>query len=371
MDAQKKLAFVALPFKYPYIPDHFDNILRPALDEAGFAAEKADDIYCTGLIIDQIKSYIARADLILCELTGRNANVLYELGLANALGKPAIVITQEEGDVPFDLRHRPYLRYNPMTRGWQRELRNRITTAARLVASAGSDERPLYTNLPPDDIRVATGTHNRQMYTIIGLKPEEPVTSAVFQSFQVHPEENRNPIASLWADPQLDSRIAATVSKENGAPVLRVSFSNQEGTLSPSVGIHPEGLIAKLVPKEATKLVFHANLPAGRATSDVAGVSIAVRVANGHAEHWTYRDRNTNGLAKFKVPNRPGPPLEVDLRTARRWELFYGAGNHAAFPAMADFRVVTCVVFEFGCGGSARELGHGDGEVEIGAIRFE
>ncbi len=372
MELRRQLAFVALPFRYPYYPDHFDNIIKPALEEAGYEVEKAADIYYAGLIIEQIKQSIVRADLIVCELTGRNANVLYELGLAHSLGKPAVVMTQDEGDVPFDLRHRPFLRYDPTQRGWQRHLRQRLTSAARDIATNGSDERPLHTHLlPPDDMRVAARTHDKQLYAIIGLKPEEPVETTVFQTFTLDSETNMNPVANLWADPKSENHVAAHIHRESRASLLRVRFESSEGTLSPTVAIHPEGLLARRVPPNCTKLTFEAKLVPTGERSERSDVTLAIRVVNGHAEHWTYWNQNTNGLTKFKVVDAAEPRFEVDLRTGSRWQLFRGAGNHAPNPKHVDFSVVTSVVFELGCGGSARELGHGQGEVDIGCIRFE
>jgi len=47
----------------------------------------------------------------LCDCTGRNPNVFYEAGIAHTLGREVILITQNEQDIPFDLRHRRYIRY--------------------------------------------------------------------------------------------------------------------------------------------------------------------------------------------------------------------------------------------------------------------
>ena len=38
-------------------------------------------------------------------MTDRNPNVFYELGIAHALQKEVVLITQDINDVPFDLRH--------------------------------------------------------------------------------------------------------------------------------------------------------------------------------------------------------------------------------------------------------------------------
>ena len=63
------------------------------------------DIFGTGKIIDQIWRGINAAKVLVAELTTRNANVLYELGLAHALRKPVVLVSSNQPDVPFDLNH--------------------------------------------------------------------------------------------------------------------------------------------------------------------------------------------------------------------------------------------------------------------------
>ncbi len=57
--------------------------------------------------------------MLVAELTGRNPNVLYELGIAHTLGKPVVMITQSLDDVPFDLRHHRSIPYTHTPRGAQ------------------------------------------------------------------------------------------------------------------------------------------------------------------------------------------------------------------------------------------------------------
>lgn len=47
---------------------------------------------------------INRARVVIADLTGRNPNVFYELGIAHTLGKPVVMLTQSMDFVPFDLR---------------------------------------------------------------------------------------------------------------------------------------------------------------------------------------------------------------------------------------------------------------------------
>jgi hypothetical protein len=54
---------------------------------------------------------IAQAKVVVCDCTGKNPNVFYEIGIAHTLGKDVILITQSKDDIPFDLRHLRYVEY--------------------------------------------------------------------------------------------------------------------------------------------------------------------------------------------------------------------------------------------------------------------
>lgn len=92
---------------------------------------RADDIWKYDAIIQDVVSLINRSRIIVCDCTGRNANVFYEAGIAHTLGRDVILITQSEADIPFDLRHLRYVVYlnNGEGRGQLAErLRQRIQT---------------------------------------------------------------------------------------------------------------------------------------------------------------------------------------------------------------------------------------------------
>ena len=96
-------AFVLMPFDDDFTV-LYTGFIRPVLEECSFVVERADDIENNRNILRDIVSGIHNSDLIVAELTGNNPNVLYELGLAHALRKPVIHLTQAIDDVPFDLR---------------------------------------------------------------------------------------------------------------------------------------------------------------------------------------------------------------------------------------------------------------------------
>jgi hypothetical protein len=88
----------------------FDSI-RQAADSVGLRCRRADDIWENAAIIQDVVALIDRSRVVVCDCSGRNPNVFYEAGIAHALGREVILITQSEHDIPFDLRHLRYVRY--------------------------------------------------------------------------------------------------------------------------------------------------------------------------------------------------------------------------------------------------------------------
>jgi hypothetical protein len=72
---------------------------------------RVKDIWEHSAIMQDVFSLIFRANVVVCDFTGRNPNVFYEAGIAHTLGKHVIPISQSAHDVPFDLAHHRYLSY--------------------------------------------------------------------------------------------------------------------------------------------------------------------------------------------------------------------------------------------------------------------
>jgi hypothetical protein len=125
--------FVMMPFAAP-LGGYYASVYEPAIKKAGLTPIRADtDIFATGKIIDQIWAGLNRAKVLVAELTGRNPNVLYELGLAHALHKPVVLISSNEADVPFDVRHVRVIYYELTDPFWGEKL---IAKVAENIVSA-------------------------------------------------------------------------------------------------------------------------------------------------------------------------------------------------------------------------------------------
>jgi hypothetical protein len=118
--------FVMQPFASPH-GDYFATIYEPAIVKAGLKAVRADDeIFGTGKIIDQIWTGINSARVLVAEMTTRNANVFYELGLAHALRKPVILVSSNKQDVPFDIGHVRVIYYDVNDPFWGNKLIEKV-----------------------------------------------------------------------------------------------------------------------------------------------------------------------------------------------------------------------------------------------------
>lgn len=114
--------FVMMPFGQ-WMDSYYREIYVPAIREAGLEAVRADELFSTGSVIEQIWEQISRAKVLLADLTGKNANVFYELGLAHAANKPVVFTTGQLEDVPFDLRHLRVAVYDIRDPSWGEKLK--------------------------------------------------------------------------------------------------------------------------------------------------------------------------------------------------------------------------------------------------------
>ncbi len=98
--------FVLMPFSdVKDLPAVYQNHVKPVLEKCGLRSERADDIHDISGIMQSVWESINKARLVIAEMTERNPNVFYELGIAHTLGKQVIMITQSMDYVPFDLKH--------------------------------------------------------------------------------------------------------------------------------------------------------------------------------------------------------------------------------------------------------------------------
>lgn len=111
-----KLCFTLMPFSKEF-NDLYQDQLKPLIESLSLTCLRADEVFSTGAIIEDIWENINKARFLVADVTGRNPNVFYELGIAHAIDKEVIIITQKIDDVPFDTKHIRHIVYEFTPRG--------------------------------------------------------------------------------------------------------------------------------------------------------------------------------------------------------------------------------------------------------------
>ncbi len=106
----KKLIFVLTPFH-----DRYENIymaIQEVCQSAGFKCIRGDEQFLKGDILHHILKGLAKCNIVIANIEGRNPNVLYELGLAHAMDKNTIILSKSVGDLPIDVKSKRILVYS-------------------------------------------------------------------------------------------------------------------------------------------------------------------------------------------------------------------------------------------------------------------
>jgi len=113
-----KLCFILMPFSEPFSP-YMWKMLQDIIKPTGLNPVRADDLVGS-IIMEDIWTSINQARIIIVEMTKKNANVFYELGISHTLGKDVILLSQSKDDIPFDLNNHRVLIYTDNKPGYEK-----------------------------------------------------------------------------------------------------------------------------------------------------------------------------------------------------------------------------------------------------------
>ena len=104
-----------------------------ACHDLGLQCHRAKDIWETHTVIQDIFNLLFRSKIVVVDFSQKNANVMYETGIAHTLGRDVVPISQSLDDIPFDMKHHRVLKYLPNSEGLS-ELRESLTTRLRTLS---------------------------------------------------------------------------------------------------------------------------------------------------------------------------------------------------------------------------------------------
>lgn len=113
IEVDRHSAFILTPYNQQFAIDC--SVIIDVCGSCGIRSTRADEKdlnYGSNNMLGHIVRHILSAGVIIANISNRNPNVFYELGLAHMIGKPTILICAKDQNVPFDILQRYVVFYS-------------------------------------------------------------------------------------------------------------------------------------------------------------------------------------------------------------------------------------------------------------------
>lgn len=87
------------------------DIITEAVEEAGFAANLVSNADDVGIIHKRIIQNLYDNPVVVCDVSGKNPNVMFELGMRLAFDKPTIIVKDDKTSYSFDTSAIEHIEY--------------------------------------------------------------------------------------------------------------------------------------------------------------------------------------------------------------------------------------------------------------------
>lgn len=207
MENADKICFILMPIadQDGYDKGHFmrvyQHLIKPACEKAGFKPVRADDEVKTNYIVIDVIKKIIESDIVICDLSAKNPNVLYELGIRQAFNKKSVLIKDNKTNRIFDIQGLRTIDYDENLR--IDEVQKSINSIAKTLKETSESQAK--------DIN--------SLIQLLSIKPAE-ITSGVEIS-----RESQLIMESLHDLGNRLTRIETNNSKTNVAPVEPKGFN--------------------------------------------------------------------------------------------------------------------------------------------------
>lgn len=131
--------------------DILKHVLRDALNEQ-FEIVRADEVDDPGTITGDIISRLYNSDLVVADLTGTNANVMYEIGIRHSFSRPIVHLCQAGEILPFDLSDERTIFFDLKNLDDISEAKEKIVRASRRAIDARPFRSPVVRALEMDTL---------------------------------------------------------------------------------------------------------------------------------------------------------------------------------------------------------------------------
>ncbi len=149
------------------------HIIRPAVEECGYTAERADEMDKPGIITSQVIQRVVNDPLVVADLTERNPNVFYELAIRHAIRKPLVQLIKKGERIPFDVAGTRTIQVDhhdlDSVESAKREIIQQIRS---LEGDSGAVETPISVSLDLQLLRQSDKPEERSLADLVGAVSE-------------------------------------------------------------------------------------------------------------------------------------------------------------------------------------------------------
>ncbi|HRP56130.1 hypothetical protein [Agriterribacter sp.] len=106
--------FIVMPFSEEWSNTVFYDFIKPAVIKSKMECVRGDMIPRVGKLAENIVKHIQRAGLVIADISVPNANVFYELGIADTIGRDVFLLYEKntEQNLPADIQGAHYYAYD-------------------------------------------------------------------------------------------------------------------------------------------------------------------------------------------------------------------------------------------------------------------
>jgi hypothetical protein len=101
---------VMMPFATDF--NEVYTTIKETCESIGLNCRRADEVWKDSAIIQDVFELIFTSSIVIADLSGKNPNVFYEIGISHTLGKFVVPIAQRTDDLAFDVGHHRVLKYS-------------------------------------------------------------------------------------------------------------------------------------------------------------------------------------------------------------------------------------------------------------------
>ncbi|MCB1824782.1 MAG: hypothetical protein KDJ54_09505 [Candidatus Competibacteraceae bacterium] len=144
------------------------HIIRPAVEECGYKAIRADEIDKPGIITSQVIQHVISDPLVIADLSETNPNVFYELAIRHAIRKPLVQIIQKGERIPFDVAGTRTVQFDHKDLDSVDEAKTAIVDQIKALEKDPNDiETPISLSLDLQTLRQSDNPEERSLADIV------------------------------------------------------------------------------------------------------------------------------------------------------------------------------------------------------------